>query len=452
MEISRSALTFPYFHDLFFHEASLVSDIEPAKKTSGKNVLFVAAQIGQMKQAQALAKHLGLAEIDIAILYTRKNLDMPARMEQDANYQIVKQVHKVEIHPASNEISYIAAKFDHKKYSDLLDRVKPARLFVCSFERHYAVLCREAKKRGIPISLYEEGTAILKLGVPGYQSFHAPTLERSANTIYKRVWKDQPITKYVFKPIIIAIWQIITLPKLILRTLREVYKTPQVQRPMVEKNEPEFLTGWHYFEEVYSSHPNVVAAFFPGATPKEFHPDHSKPEDAAIALHHIAEYGIDQNTAIFASQKFDLQPERQIPVVLQILAQLADITGYRIAIKLHPRESEKIKSLYRTSMLAFQGNPEMVLIEGEHVPAEALIANSASPAVIGISSSTLMYAPHSRVGIRAISIGQQLLKDLARLKIDNAGTRQIRDHVEILNALPHIEHFDIEEARRNAAR
>ncbi len=424
---------------------SYKSEFTPSPVQS--KALFVVAQIGQTKQAQALAKHLGLTNFDIAILYTKKNLEMPRLMEADIDILHVTGIHKTEIHPASNELSSDAVNFDRIAYIKLLDNVRPQRLYVCSFERHYAILCGEAKKRGIAISLFEEGTAILKMTVPGYQSFPPITLERSANTIYRRVWKDQPITKYVISPLIGAVLQLIDLPRLIWRTGVEIYKTPQVQTRLLVGKESAFLSGWNQFEEVYSSHPTVVSEFFPGAIPKEFHPDHSKPEDTAVALQLIAEFGIDHNTAIFASQRFDLQAERQIPIVLAILAEVVAWSGYKIAIKLHPRESGKVVEIYRKSIELLDNEGKITLIEGAHIPAEALIANSASPAVIGISSSTLMYAPHAKPGVRTISIGQQLLKDFQRLRIANPGTRQIRDHVQILNALKHIEHFDVDAAR-----
>ncbi|MDX0262440.1 hypothetical protein GOC60_14755 [Sinorhizobium meliloti] len=410
--------------------------------SGGEKNLFVVAQIGQIMQAQTLAASLMLSKVEVAILYTRKNLSMPLMMQAAVNPAIVSSVHKIEIHPASNDISAIAADFDLKAYARLLDQVKPDRLFVCSFERHYAILCAEAEKRGIPIALFEEGTAILKNAVPGYQSFSPPSIQKSAFTIYNRVWKKQPITTYVFRPIFIALQQIAELPYLIGRTAWEIYKTPQVQRHIVKAKHRHFLPGWKKFERVYSTNPETIGRLFPGAEMHEHAPRYDNPEEIAKAQDFIAEYAIDGNTAIFASQRFDLKPEIQIPMVLGLLLQVAKATGYRIVIKLHPRETEAVVSVYRSTIEKLGLSRDIALMEGAHVPAEYLAVHSACPAVVGISSSTLMYAPKAKPSLKSISIGQALLKDFAAARISNAGTEQIGDHVDILSVIPYVEQFD----------
>lgn len=407
-----------------------------------ETVLFVAAQIGQVKQAQELISSLGLRGVELAILYTRKNLAMPAMMEAAADRQIVSRVHKVEIHPASNDISAIAADYDQKVYSTLLDDVKPKRLFVCSFERHYSVLCHEAKKRGIPVSLFEEGTAILKNTVPGYQSFISPTIKSSLQTIYRRVWKNHPLFRYVIVPITGLLYQTAIIPWLIWRTGKEIYKAPQIQQRILSQRHQHFLTGWGEFDAVYSTNPDVIADLFPSAEMREHKPRYENPEDLARAAELIAEYGIGGDTAIFASQRFDMKPEIQIPPVLSLLQRVAEINGYRIVIKLHPRESDAVVSAYRAAIERFGLAGKLVLMEGAHVPAEYLAVHSACPAVVGISSSTLMYAPKAKPSLRSISIGRQLLDDFAANGINNPGTRQIRDHVSILSVIPYIEQFD----------
>ncbi|RVK75418.1 hypothetical protein CN154_15050 [Sinorhizobium meliloti] len=412
--------------------------------TLGKSdkALFVVAQIGQLKQAQELVRSLGLADVEVAILYTRKNRQMPIMVQAAVDPTIIGATHKIEIHPASNDLSAMAADFAEKAYSSLLDMVKPQRLFVCSFERHYAILCLEAKKRGIPISLFEEGTAILKNVVPGYKSFTAPTLKTSARTIYNRVWKKQPIAKYVFEPVAAALYQILILPNLLAKTAWEIYKSPQIQERILERKHMHFLAGWNDFESVYSTNPEIIASLFPQSEMREHRPRYENHEETTVAQALIEEYAIDGNTAIFASQRFDMKPEIQIPLVLGILLHVAQSTGFRIVIKLHPRESEMVVQVYRNTIGRLGLQHDIILMEGAHVPAEYLAVNSECPAVIGISSSTLMYAPKSKPSLRSISIGRVLLADLAQAGIEDAGTRQIRDHVSILSVIPYIEQFE----------
>lgn len=413
----------------------------PGLNPSDKS-LFVVAQIGQTKQAQELASSLGLANVEMAILFTRKNLSMPAMMEAAIDLSIVTAHRRVEIHPASNDISAIAADFDQKVYEKLLDDVRPARLFVCSFERHYSLLCLEAKKRGIPISLFEEGTAILKNTVPGYQSFQRPTVRNSLQTIYRRVWKNHPLTRYVLVPIANFLYQAALIPWMFGRTAWEIYKTPQIQQRILSRRHKQFLIGWSEFDAVYSTNPEVIAELFPSAEMREHRPRYEDPEDIALARDIISTYQIDRRTAIFASQRFDMKPEVQIPAVLSLLQKVAHSNGYRVAIKLHPRESEAVVAVYKATIDRLGLSDTFVLIEGAHVPAEYLAIHSACPAVLGISSSTLMYAPKAKPSLRSISIGRHLLAGLAAAKVENSGTQQIRDHVSILSVIPYIEQFD----------
>ncbi|RVP65508.1 hypothetical protein CN071_17570 [Sinorhizobium meliloti] len=408
--------------------------------TPKRKALFIVSQVGQVRRAQELAKQLGINGASLAILYTKKNPQMPIATAAIADPYVFADIQKVEIHPASNDLSALAAKRARATYKALLTEVQPDDLFVCSFERHYAVLCDEALKRGTKLSLYEEGTAIYKYSVDGFSTFTPHTLASSAKTIYNRVWKKQPITKYVIAPIVIALHQLAIIPKLIGLTFWEMYKTPQVQKLVLEKSEPEFLGGWRNFDSVYASNPSVLAKHFKSQRYVETSPEYDDPAIIKEAIRLSFEYEIDDKTAIFASQPFPIDALAMSAALIDVLNHLSVKTGMRVLIKLHPREKPANVRAYRSAIEKLGASETIRLVEGVDTPAEYLAIYSDCPAVISISSSTLMYAPKHKQ-LRSISVGRTLCRVLRQSGVHGPGVEQIEDHIKILDPIEYIEHM-----------
>jgi hypothetical protein len=408
--------------------------------TPKRKALFIVSQVGQARRAQELAKQLSINGASLAILYTKKNPQMPIVTAAIADPYIFPDVRKVEIHPASNDLSALAAKRARATYKSLLAEVQPDDMFVCSFERHYAVLCDEALKRGTKLSLYEEGTAIYKHSVDGFSTFTPHTFASSANTIYNRVWKKQPITKYLLAPIAVALHQVATIPKLIGLTFWEIYKTPQIQKLVLKRAEPEFLAGWREFDAVYASNPAVLAKHFKSQRYVEASPEFDDPSIIKDAIRVSFKFEIDDKTAIFATQPYAVDASAMSAALIDVLRQVSDMTGMRVLIKLHPREKPANVTAYRSAIAKRELEDTIGLMEGVEVPAEYLAIYSDCPAVISISSSTLMYAPKHKQ-LRSISVGRSLCRVLRQSGIRGPGLEQIEDHIKILDPIKYIEHM-----------
>ncbi|MDX0587311.1 hypothetical protein GOD01_31645 [Sinorhizobium medicae] len=408
--------------------------------TPKRKALFIVSQVGQVRRAQELAKKLGINGASLAILYTKKNPQMPIVTAAVADTYVFADIRKVEIHPASNDLSSLAARRARTTYKELLSEVQPDDLFVCSFERHYAILCDEARKRGAKLSLYEEGTAIYKYSVDGFSTFTPHTLVSSAKTIYNRVWKKQPITKYLLQPIAVALHQVAIIPKLIGLTFWEIYKTPQIQKLVLETSEPEFLAGWRNFDAVYASNPSVLANHFKSQRYVEASPEFDDPGIIKEAIRVSFEFEIDEETAIFATQPYAVDASAMSSALIDVLRQVSEKAGMRVLIKLHPREKPSNINAYRSAIAKLGLDETIRLMEGVEVPAEYLVIYSDCPAVISISSSTLMYAPKHKQ-MRSISVGRSLCRVLRQSGIRGPGLEQIEDHIKILDPIKYIEHM-----------
>lgn len=398
--------------------------------------LVVVSQIGQLKHAEALLRSIGAEEATAAILYTARNKHMPDLINSSLNREFFRRSVLVEIHIKANQLHLSAVRFNRRAYVNLLDATKPTRLFVCSYERHYSLLCQEASARGISVNLFEEGAGSFKGLVEGYESFPKPSFKSSAYRVYKRVWKDTALVKWLIAPLCAIVRDIVMLPKLAFDTVKETYALPHFQEVRLKRDEPAYVGGWKDFDTVYSSSPDLMSKVFTARTFVEVSPAFDDPEHIERARDIIERYRIDETTAIFTSQLYSIDPTISAESVVACLKRLIDRSGWRILIKLHPKELATVADHYERAAM-FSGIE--VIREPNTPPAEYLAIYSNAQAVVGITSSTLIYAPKNRPDLRAVTIGGELLEEFASRGVVSAGTKLIEQHVKILPAIPYIE-------------
>ncbi|MBW9089326.1 hypothetical protein JNB91_15935 [Rhizobium wenxiniae] len=403
--------------------------------------VFVVTQINHVERVHQLADQLGLTNVEVVIVFTKKNMAMPMRTQAAIDESRGWKVRLHEIHQDANKLSLRAAERSYNGYVKLLEDVSPSRLLVCSYERHYALLLQVAAERGIPTTYFEEGTSVYKSRIEGYETFRDPDWKHSINDIYKSVWSQQPVFRYILNPIYVALKQIYDLPSLLYKTGEKVYRSSAWQRRLLRKRYPAFLASWTTFDEFYGADPSLVKDHFTWRAAGRFLPTFVDRTKIANARAAINTYEIDHNTAIFCSQPMSISPALIGPIILQILNGITIRYGYRIGIKLHPREGVEAAKLY-TKMINDFGITNIFILPDGLPAAEYLALYSDSPAVISMSSSVLVYAPIHKPKLKAISIGDALLKELDRAKIRNQQTKQLKDYIRILDVIPHVRQYD----------
>lgn len=414
--------------------------------------LVITSQIGQLKHAENLLKKIGISVADLAILYTEKNINMPKLIMGAADRTIFRNVHLTQIHAESTRVRKEVILSNQKVYSNLLDQTTPSSLFVCSYEHHYALLCGEARKRGVELNLFEEGAGSFKGIVPGYVSLPTPPLTTSLKQMHGRLSKNNEFIRYVVNPIFAglrglyhAFLGLLAIPKLVSQLAAEIRTLPQMKSP--QDIPSEFMNGWKRFDNVYSSNPQIMSQIFEAGSfievPLRF--DDQATIEATQEL--ISRYQIDGRTVIFTSQRYHVEQRDLMRSILDSLSELAAVTGYRILIKLHPKEDIKVAKAYDVE-IAKRSNSNIEVMTGASVPAEYLALYSDAPAVVGLASSTLLYAPKVKPGLRSISIGRLVLKKLKDRRIDSAGTRMLYENLKIFDYIPYVETFSGEAGTR----
>ncbi|OHV85964.1 alpha-2,8-polysialyltransferase family protein [Ensifer sp. LCM 4579] len=399
--------------------------------------LVVVSQVGQLKHAEALLRSLNVEGATAAILYTARNKRMPEIIASAVNRDFFRQSVLVEIHTEANQLHLGAVRFNRAAYRRLLDELSPTHLFVCSYERHYALLCQEARARDISVNLFEEGAGSFKGLIEDYESFPKPSFTSAIYRVYRRVWKDTAIVKRLIAPLYAIGRDIVLLPKLLFDTVREAYYLPFFQENRLTREEPVYVNGWKDFDAVYSSSPDLMGKVFKANSFVEASPSFDDPEHIELARKIIAGYRIDGNTAIFTSQLYSVDPQTSAESVVSCLRRLIERTGWRVLIKLHPKEAFEVAAHYEKAAMFIPGIE--VIKEPDTPPAEYLAIYSQCPSIVGITSSTLIYAPKRRSDLRAITIGTELLNEFASRGVSSAGTRLIEQHVKILPVIPYIE-------------
>ncbi|SEH27940.1 polysialyltransferase family glycosyltransferase [Rhizobium sp. NFR12] len=410
-----------------------------------QKAVFVVTQINHIDRVHQLADQLGLTDVEVVIVFTKKNMSMPLRTQAAVDPRRGWRVRLHEIHVDANKLSLAAAERSYTNYQRLLDEVKPDKLLVCSYERHYALLLQAATERGIETVYFEEGTSVYKSRIKGYETFRDPDWKHSIFDIYNSVWADQPIFRFVFYPIYVALKQLYDTPRLVYRSVEKLYRSSAWQRRLLKRRFPAFLNSWTSFDEFYGAEPSLVEDHFSWKHSGKFLPQYVNEEEIDRAKAAIEAYDIDSNTAIFCSQPMSILPATIAPIMLQLLNGLTIRFGYRIAIKLHPREGSGAAAVY-SKLLVSYGLDNIFILPPNLPAAEYLAIYSESPAVVSMSSSVLVYAPIHKPSLKAISVGDALLHELAKSKIKNQQTAQLKNYIRILDVIPHIEQYDPGEA------
>ena len=359
---------------------------------------------------------------------------MPSLIEEQAPRSCFFPIRFIQIDTRSNTFDSSILQENEIKYRRLLDDVQPTDLYVCSNERHYAIIIKEAIRRGIRVHLFEEGAGSFKGLHKDYIPFPRPSFFKQIISIYDRFWKKNNSLHTKTAALGNPLCCFIRFLSLTRQTVSAIYSLPFFQEGKISRKFPEFAHGWRTFDSVFSSDTDLMRKIVKA---NGFFEVRAQYDDKALVQSTkclVEKHGIDNNVAIYAAQKFAIDDEVLSSAIIDVLDNLIEITGWRVLIKPHPKEDPSATLRYH---LAAAKRNNIDVIEGPCPPAEYLTIHSQCRAVISISSSTLIYAPQQKIYLRAISIGDEVLKRLPH--VSGSGVIMIRQHMKIMRSIPHIE-------------
>ena len=392
--------------------------------------LFVLTHLGQLKQMEALIKSKNIKDNCLVVLYTFKNLVVP-QIVHDQYSNIFDSVIFLEIPSGVNKADFTKLRLVEQYYKSLISAIAPERLYLNSFEGHYAILISIAKSHFIKNILVEEGTATYKLNLSKVNQgnegdlnlnfLRSKFIETIGQTqIFKKIVKTYKYNKDLFKQS--------------KRFVTEVSKDERVQKKLIKAVGNEHLKAslqpYKDFDQAYASFPSLIKSGF-GIKDVNYFLVHEVLNEEAVKAAEliIKKYNITSKDVLFVSQRYHLDSVLYVKSVADILNGMAH-SYQTIFIKLHPKESEETYNLFKT--VADISGGRFVLIEDTQFLIESVIKVSKIRCLVGIASTTLIYAPLISPTTKSISIADKLVKLMESKKNNHKGVKNIQEHIEIL--------------------
>ncbi|WGE63021.1 alpha-2,8-polysialyltransferase family protein [Actinobacillus equuli subsp. haemolyticus] len=363
--------------------------LEDFKKT--KN-LFVLTHLGQLAQAEALIKQEKLLNCVLIILYTKKNTKMPELVRKSSDPKLFNRVQQLKIPSFPNKIHIKNLVYINNSYRELLAKIKPNRLFIFSFEKHYSLLAQRAIDRKIEVNLIEEGTATYK-----YNS-----LKEANFLINSSLSAKERKTAFFIR----------TLP--IFKELRPA------------------LSLFHNFKKVYAVFPELLKNTFSFKEGKEFFL-YSDIEANKNILDIIRRYEISSNDIIFLNQRYPFPQTVYAKCLIHELSIYANRYHCKVFLKLHPKDPTELKDVLRNEIDCMSMNSNIILIDEYGFLIESLIKETSPKKVVALTSTSLVYSGLLSKNTNSESI-YLLIKEkmLEHINYDHKVFYEVEDHFNIL--------------------
>ncbi|QIW15218.1 hypothetical protein A4G20_02100 [Pasteurellaceae bacterium RH1A] len=373
--------------------------LEYVKKT--KN-LFVISHLGQLAQVEGLIKKEKFLNCVLVIIYTKKNLEMPKLVQKNANKALFNTILLLKIPSFPNVINIKALTIINNSYRVMIDKIKPHRLFILSFEKHYNLLCALAKEKKIELNLIEEGTATYK-----YKDYN-----EAINTLKSSFTAKEKKSIFLIKNFFL------------LRQLRPA------------------IGLCSEFNKVYAVFPELLDPVFKIKEKKEFFlyedikPDHK-------IFHIINQYNITDNDILFLNQRYPFPHDIYAEGLLNILSQYSQKYNSKVFIKLHPKDPIELKNMLFNKIQEKGLLNKILLLDEYGFLIEGLISQAKPKVIIALTSTGLIYGKKISENSLSASI-YPLLKDnmLEKLEYSDKTFKESDEHFHILKRFKNIDFIE----------
>ncbi|WGE89089.1 alpha-2,8-polysialyltransferase family protein [Actinobacillus arthritidis] len=369
--------------------------LEDFKKT--KN-LFVLTHLGQLSQAEALIKQEKLLNCVLIILYTKKNTTMPMMVKKASNPSLFNRIQQLKIPSFPNKVQIKNLTYINNSYRNLLAKIKPHRLFMFSFEKHYCLLAQRASERNIEVNLIEEGTATYK-----YKNLNeANALVKSSLSI-----KEKKTAFFIN------------------------------MLPMFRELRPA-LSVFNGFNKVYAVFPELLKDTFNFKEGKAFFL-YKNIEIGKTALNIKNKYEISTDDILFLNQRYPFPKEVYVQCLVRILSIYTEKYTCKVFIKLHPKDPEELKEILKQEIVNSPMSSKIILIDESGFLVESLIKAVEPKKVLALTSTSLIYSQLLANDINAESI-YLLIKEkmLESIAYEHKNFYEVEEHFAILNKFKNV--------------
>lgn len=410
--------------------------VDYIKNPQQVNNLFVITHLGQLKQMEALITKKNLSNNGLVVLYTIANFTVPQMVHDKLTQSLFNFVVFMEIPLKINQTNYFKLKIIGKLYNQLLDVSNPENLYLNSFEGHYAILIGIAKELSIKNILVEEGTATYKLNLSNVENPDAKNYQFFLSEFMDTVGKTQ-----IFKKTVKAKKNIKELSNQTKKLFSELWHSKPIQQKIISHFGDDKLLAVFQpakkFDKIYASYPELLDDSFDGSKEYFLGGLSWSAEESNFSKAIVDRYRINEDDALFLSQRYGINADFYALAVCGILNEIVD-NDKRIFIKLHPKENSNVLNAFQQAIQQYQNR--FCLIEESDFLIESVLYESGIKTIIGLTSSTLIYAPLLYDGVRPISIANLLIEEMTTngvIKTETLDT--IREHLAIIRLFDVVE-------------
>ncbi|WP_394209819.1 alpha-2,8-polysialyltransferase family protein [Psychrobacter piscatorii] len=400
---------------------------------------FVISNLGQLKHVTGLIKKEKINDCFLLVIYTEANLSVPRAIHDSFDSSIFDKVLFFKLPNNPNSINFKNIKYIESSYRKIIHRISPSRLYLNSFQFHYAVLANISKQLGSSVILIEEGLGTYRLSneecYENFNSIDSKLLRKisketlSKTEIFKKLYKRYKMTR-----------EFATESK---RFFRKFYLSPEVQCRIINfypnSNLKSFYKPFLDFDEAYTSFPALTKDKF-NVKKNNYYFSFEEPtiDERQYALSIIEKYNIKPEDYLYLSQKFNINRVEYLLIVKHSLLRLLEGNDSIVFVKLHPKqEHELVLQGFLEMEKETQGRIKVIEESGFLI--EEVIKLSKVQGVIGITSSALVYSSLISSECKSYSIADTLVIKLIDHKRNEKGIAMIKDHTRILKQFENIQ-------------
>lgn len=313
--------------------------------------LFVVSHLNQLIQVQSLIRFERFSNNRLLILSTPANKAMPRTIQENVGKALFEAVAELQLPRSPNVVRVDRLNTIAGLYRKVLRQLRPTRVFLLSFERHYAILGKFAVDQGAEIFLVEEGTATYKIGRDGENLAHIDPKGRNRFSV--AAIQHLPFYRHL--------------------------------RPALGRIQQ--------FSGVYAAFPGLLRHAFQFERATRFFMHAGGLSTNPRTRKQVAAYGITSRDALFVSQRYPIRDEIFIDAIMRVLAAIVQQDEGRIFLKLHPKDRPAVPKAFADAIRLMGLQGRIVLLKEADFLIEPAIAVARPRAVYGLTSTALVYAP-----------------------------------------------------------
>lgn len=355
--------------------------------------LYVITGVGQMRNVCGYIEQYGAVDNYAVVLYTPINYAVVQNLRDSGIDDKFKSVYYLELPERFSEEQLVKSVKIYHRFDNMLKTMKRKyeiqNLFLCMPTGHYSFMGGLAKKYKLSINLLEEGLATYRVFV---QEQDAKQKVISPSDIKWRL-------SVILQPV-----------KIVLRYIVDILLLPVDCISMLSKKDLSYYIK-RFIKKCFRYKYGIIEKFDHTYVcfPDKLDPSFLKKNDVEKLNFNYTNdpwrfTDGDEDNVLFVNQQY-IGYKKHFQAVFSIFR---DMGLKKVYIKFHPKEDlNSFRDILNDYIRMYRDIEIIPLMEGANIPVENLLVTNKISKVIGLSSSTLFFAPIVKPDIETVCIADE---------------------------------------------